>query len=155
MLLCWFWLAYSFSSQKVWLAQSQGLFWYSYSHNGKEAGGAWEVGRWHSQDRLPQLTKVIFQTIWHHAQYIKWREGRGTGGCLEWCSLSSQVTVAHDGGLAPLEMAEHLLPHGKQWINSLFGCEVLGCWLGLKHISFLLNITAPLTYYSIKLNTKY
>lgn len=54
------------------LTQSQGLCSFSYCHTDEEVGGAWEVERKHSQ-----LTKGIFQAIWHHVQYIKWREEGG------------------------------------------------------------------------------
>jgi len=46
---------------------SQGLF--SFPCSARQ-GGAQEMGREHSQDSWLKLTKGIFHTIWHHAQYI-------------------------------------------------------------------------------------
>ena len=57
------------------LTQSQGLSCFSHHPASEEAGGAQEVGKGHSRDSWPQLTKGIFHTIisfhtipYHHAQ---------------------------------------------------------------------------------------
>ena len=62
------------------LTQSQGLFCFSHHPTREEAGGAQGVGRGHSWDSWPQLTKGIFQTMWRHAQHIKLGEEEGRGG---------------------------------------------------------------------------
>lgn len=65
------WFCYSWQCP-----HSQGLFAPTYCHAGEEVGSAWQAGRRHSQDRGPKMIKGVFQTLWHHAQYMKWGQGR-------------------------------------------------------------------------------
>ena len=105
------------------LTQSQGLFCSSPHPTSEEAGGAQEVGRGHSRDSWPQLTKGIFHTVWRHAQHIKLGEEEGRRVHSEWWHLFSQVTVKRDGALLPRRRLNTCLPMGNsEWIpcsNSL------------------------------------
>jgi len=75
------------------LTQNRGLFCSSLCPVSEWAGGAQGVGRGHSRDSWPHLTKGIFHSMWHHAQHVKLGKeaGRG-GGRWEWWHLASQVT---------------------------------------------------------------
>ena len=95
------------------LTQSQGLCCSSPHPASEEAGGAQGVGRGHSRDSWPQLTKGIFHTIWHHAQHIKLEEeegGRGTFGAMAFVIPSNHYVWWSP---AFLEMAEQLPAEGK------------------------------------------
>jgi len=59
-----------------------------------QSGGAQEVGRGHSQDSQPQLTKGTFHAVWHRTQKEKWGGRRGAGALLtEWVGIG-QLVVA-------------------------------------------------------------
>lgn len=86
----------------------------------EEAGGAWEVGRRHSWDRWPHLTKGILQTMWHCVSI--WSVGKEEvimGRCLE---LMVFVSPSQLCVLWPCSPGDgwNLPAHGKQWINSFF-----------------------------------
>lgn len=75
----------------------------------------WEIERSHSQNRWPQRTKGIFQTVWHHAEFIRWKKKLGMLSVLALvCSISSYMCW----GPALLEMAELPMESG-EWIPCL------------------------------------
>ena len=99
------------------LTQSQGLFCSSHHPTSEWAGGAQGVGRGHSRDSWPQLTKGISHTIWRHAQHIKLGEEEGRRAHLERWRLSSQVTVTRDGALLSWRWLNSCLTMGSgEWI---------------------------------------
>lgn len=64
----------------------------------------------------PKWPKETFQTMWHHAQYMKLQE---EGEHLQWWCLSSWDTVMCDGAMLTW-MVKHLPAHGEHQINFLF-----------------------------------
>ena len=79
--------------------------------------GAQEVGRGHSWDSWPQLTKGVFHTRWCHAQQCKsWGKRRKVGmfGVMPFVFPSNCYMCWSPAFL------EHLPADGKWWMNSLF-----------------------------------
>lgn len=103
--------------------------------------GVQEVGRGYNWDSWIQLTKGIFPTIWHHAQYIK--QGGRSGGTIhsELQCLYSQVTTNDEAllswrwlNISLLMVSNELFPCFTLLVNTAFA---LPTWLSLpQHVSF-------------------
>lgn len=78
------------------LAQHQGLLCILHHPSSEKAGAAQEPEKECIWDSQSQLTKQIFQTIWHHAEHVKQGEKNKLGELLETWHLSSQANVMHD-----------------------------------------------------------
>lgn len=63
-------------------AQHQGLFCILYHPSNVKAGRTQEAKE-HIWDSQSQLTKQIFQTIWHHAEHVSQGEKNKLGELLE------------------------------------------------------------------------
>lgn len=101
------------------LIQHQGLFCLSHRPACEQAAGAQSLGKGHSQESWPQLTRGIFHTMWCLAQQYKLDERRreAGGGCLELRHLSSQVTVMHEEALLSWKQPNICLLIGSsEWI---------------------------------------
>lgn len=103
------------------LAPSWGLFCLS-PHPSREWG--WGCTNSWEEIQPGQLTLTGQRNILYHiALYSAHKSGgenKEEGECSEWWHLTSQVTVNTWWSPAILDMAEHMLAHGKWWINSLY-----------------------------------
>lgn len=110
------------------LIQHQGLFCLSHRPACEQAAGAQSLGKGHSQESWPQLTRGIFHTMWCLAQQYKLDERRreAGGGCLELRHLSSQVTAMHHEILFSWKWLNICLLMGsKEWMFILYSLHTL------------------------------